>query len=68
MELIFGRVICEGCGRSFPVDIMEVDHIIPVSRGGSDRPTNLRLLCPQCNRKKGSKRPRPRKKSSFNLF
>jgi len=32
-----------------------VDHVIPISRGGSDNPENLQLLCPPCNLSKGSK-------------
>lgn len=27
--------ICNGCKRDFPIDILEADHIIPKSRGGS---------------------------------
>ena len=33
----------------------EIDHIIPVSRGGKDELENLRLSCIRCNRSKGSK-------------
>ncbi|NOX63150.1 MAG: HNH endonuclease [Chloroflexi bacterium] len=32
---------------------MEIDHIIPLSLGGSDEESNLWLACPQCNRHKG---------------
>jgi 5-methylcytosine-specific restriction endonuclease McrA len=46
---------CKGCRRVFDLDIMEVDHIYPQSRRGSDRPSNLQLLCSACNRKKGNK-------------
>lgn len=35
----------------------EVDHWIPLSRGGSNWPENLRLLCRFCNRSKGDKMP-----------
>lgn len=31
---------------------LEVDHIMPVSRGGSDRLDNLQTLCKACNRSK----------------
>jgi 5-methylcytosine-specific restriction endonuclease McrA len=33
---------------------LQVEHIVPKIRGGSDRITNLTLACEQCNRKKGS--------------
>jgi len=43
---------CRICNRS-GVDL-EVDHIVPVSQGGSDRLDNLQTLCRDCNRGKGN--------------
>ena len=34
-----------------------VDHIVPLSRGGSDWPANIQLLCPPCNHSKRNKLP-----------
>lgn len=34
-----------------------VDHIMPLSRGGSNWPENLQLLCPPCNMQKHNKIP-----------
>jgi len=48
---------CPWCDRALPQDLAgtQVDHIIPVSRGGADDAWNLQLLHGRCNRAKGSK-------------
>ena len=46
---------CNGCQTDFPFKIMEVDHVIPQSRGGTDHVDNLQLLCSSCNRIKGDR-------------
>ncbi len=33
----------------------DVEHIVPLSRGGSDSPENLWLSCPDCNKRKSTK-------------
>ena len=56
-HVLFGRQEgrCGGCKVEFLFRIMEVDHVVPRSRGGSDHPENLQLLCPNCNRIKGDR-------------
>ena len=46
---------CNGCEVLFPFRNMTIDHIIPRSRGGSDAPDNLQLLCGACNSTKSNR-------------
>ena len=32
----------------------QIDHIVPISKGGTTDPTNLQTLCESCNKKKGN--------------
>lgn len=34
---------------------LEIDHITPISKGGTDERGNLQTLCRTCNRRKGAK-------------
>ena len=43
---------CAECGT---VENLTVDHILPLSKGGTDDLDNLRLLCRSCNSKKGDR-------------
>ena len=40
---------CVVCGATPEDDRLVVDHILPVSLGGSDEMDNLRTLCNECN-------------------
>jgi diadenosine tetraphosphate (Ap4A) HIT family hydrolase len=40
---------CELCGISAESKALEVDHILPRNKGGSDDITNLQALCYSCN-------------------
>jgi site-specific DNA-methyltransferase (adenine-specific) len=56
-HVLFGQQegICNGCKTEFSYRILEVDHIIPQSKGGADHLENLQLLCFSCNRIKGNR-------------
>lgn len=47
-----GWYTCRRCGGKFRKKDMDVDHIIPQSKGGSDALYNLQGLCKHCNRSK----------------
>ena len=46
---------CTGCKKHFEPRQMDVDHILPKTRGGQDIKKNLQLLCANCNRVKGGR-------------
>jgi len=41
---------CVHCGS---IKKLQIDHIIPVSRGGREDENNMQILCKTCNLKKG---------------
>jgi site-specific DNA-methyltransferase (adenine-specific) len=46
---------CNACGREFEIWNLEIDHIVPKSKGGGDYYENYQLLCANCNRIKGDR-------------
>lgn len=45
---------CQYCGESAPDVVLEVDHIVPVSKGGENDTSNLITACKDCNRGKSN--------------
>lgn len=43
---------CASCGGR---EMLEYDHIVPISKGGSNTSRNIELLCEKCNREKGDR-------------
>lgn len=48
---------CQYCGRRLPRTELNLDHVIPRSRGGSSTWENVVCSCHACNRRKGGKTP-----------
>lgn len=46
---------CQSCGRKAPEVVLEVDHLLPVAKGGTDDFDNLITSCKDCNRGKYTK-------------
>lgn len=47
---------CQICGKYMPDEVgLQIDHIIPVAKGGKTVPSNLRVLCNKCNGRKGGR-------------
>lgn len=49
--------LCDVSVAAEPNLLLEVDHIVPVSRGGMSTAENLQTLCWRCNRSKSNKLP-----------
>ena len=45
---------CWWCGKDFPEDELNIEHLTPLSRGGTNNFENLRLAFRQCNSSRGN--------------
>mgnify|MGYP005995427875 CR=1 FL=1 len=43
------------CLEQFDFKDMEMDHLIPVSKGGKHEASNIKMACGKCNKVKGAK-------------
>lgn len=46
---------CQVCGKELTKDTVTIDHIVPVSKGGTNDSANLQPLCRPCNTRKGNR-------------
>lgn len=48
------KYVCQLCRKDVPDEDVNFDHIIPWSKGGTSDESNIRLLCAECNKKRGA--------------
>ncbi len=49
---------CQYCGRAQPQTQLNLDHVVPLSRGGLSTWDNVVCACVACNSRKGNRTPR----------
>ncbi len=57
MLLARDRHICAYCAQRFRSDQLDMEHIVPRSKGGEDSWTNLVAACKACNNRKADRAP-----------
>ncbi len=50
-----GNGACYHCGLKFAKELLTMDHLVPVARGGKSTKNNCVVSCKACNSKKGHK-------------
>ncbi|MGV7219943.1 MAG: HNH endonuclease [Nitrospinales bacterium] len=48
---------CHYCGNKFPREEFTMDHVVPLSRGGTSTKGNIAVCCKECNNQKKSLTP-----------
>jgi 5-methylcytosine-specific restriction endonuclease McrA len=48
---------CQYCGKVYQQRELNLDHIVPISRGGNSRWENVVCACIECNTRKGDRLP-----------
>lgn len=48
---------CAICKSKLEKTGRHIDHIVPITKGGTSHPHNIQMLCPTCNRKKSNADP-----------
>ena len=57
MLLARDRYICAYCAQRFPFEQLEMEHILPKSKGGAESWMNLVTACKACNQRKSNRTP-----------
>jgi 5-methylcytosine-specific restriction endonuclease McrA len=57
LVLIRDQYTCQYCGMPFPLQELNLDHVIPRRYGGSSSWDNVVCCCVSCNRQKGGRTP-----------
>lgn len=48
-----GKGVCYHCEQRFSKELLTMDHLVPVARGGKSTKKNCVVSCKDCNSKKG---------------
>lgn len=65
-QVVAEEPLCRMClARGIESPTEEVDHIVPLSRGGTDKRSNKQGLCVPCHRKKTAAEDAARRRSRF---
>ena len=57
MLLARDRYVCAYCAQRFRFEQLDMEHIVPRSKGGEDSWTNLVAACKACNNRKADRTP-----------